>query len=737
MRRIRKLNIVLAGHVDHGKSTLIEAITGKFPDTHRFEIKKNMTVFLKVISFKYNKWTTINFIDTPGHADFRAAVNIALIAADGVVLVVSGVKGFQARSEYILRQALKYNKPVIIAITKMDIPTADEEKVIRWLQKENLSRIHTVPVSAKKGIGINNLLNLITSFFRLIRRYKTKSSFIVLGFKEIKGIGSSFFILLKRGILSRGQIIDNIEIKEIYDINLKRKSRIFSGDLAYVILNDKSKRKIDIGTVISEGGAFKEETLTEGIYTSKIFRISIKNPKQFQIAERILHNLSKDSLGLKIERKRDMLQLSVVGDLQFELALEKLRERKIDFEVKEEQENEIITVANRVKVKTKSAIIELIPRSRKGVIVERFSDETKDFDVIGVVTAAQSLGVQGLYAIVYEGNNADDIAELTAKAIEKSGLIKIIQSRSILVKSNFPRKVQEATEEVGGVVTSSTKTDIFVIIPAVSLDDFITKVMHKTQGNAEIQLIRLEHNERVLAIDPGMRHIGFAYLEGDEIPEIWHINLEWHLDERRLGDKMLEKIKNEIMLFLKDKSPPTKVFVGSGIGSEFIIKVIRELFQDTSTEIFFVDEKMSTREALFKLKSNHLERVKAKSLVDHGIAALLIARRGLSGNKIKVTRAVEKVQSYISANYPVGVFKRLAHIQSLKDLTPGVYLRVRDPSFFKTKVMVNEVFVFRKMGVDKSLVVTSLSGRRIILKWRPDINPERVFLQALAPGKGG
>ncbi|MGQ4913962.1 MAG: translation elongation factor EF1A family protein, partial [Candidatus Asgardarchaeia archaeon] len=531
MSNIKKINVTLAGHVDHGKSTLIEAITGKFPDSHKFEIEKNMTVFLKVISFRYDKKTVINFLDTPGHSDFRAAVNVALAASDAVILVVSAVKGFQARSEYIIRQALKQKKQIIIAATKMDLPTANVGRIRSWLQEKGINNLPIVPVSAKEGIGISDLLEAITTQLKIRRRYKAPPKIFVLGVKILRGIGEAYLVLIKKGTLLRGmKLAEKFDVRNIYSLSLKRVNKATAGEYVYIVLSNKEQAILDTGTILTIDKMFKIDEVDEGVYTTRSYKIRIHKPQQFHEAERILHALANDTLGMSVTRSNDLLEVSVVGNLQFELAKEKLLERNIEFAVEEERENEIITIANRVKIKTKKAEIELIPRSRKGVVVERYGGSLQDFDAIGVVTAAEALKVQGLYAIVKEGTTADDIAEAVAKGIEKAGLIKIVQNKSILIKSNYPNKIAEVATEFGGTITSISKDSILVLIPVSSLDDFINKALHSTKGFVEINLIKIEHNERILAIDPGMRHIGFAYIEGDEIPELWTINLDWPLD---------------------------------------------------------------------------------------------------------------------------------------------------------------------------------------------------------------
>lgn len=140
---MKKLTIGIVAHVDSGKTTLSEAFlyTSKtirklgrvdskdaFLDTNQIERDRGITIFSKQANFVF-KDTSFSLIDTPGHVDFSAETERVLGVLDYAVLVISGTDGVQSHTEALWHILKKYNVPVFIFINKMDIETADIEKV--------------------------------------------------------------------------------------------------------------------------------------------------------------------------------------------------------------------------------------------------------------------------------------------------------------------------------------------------------------------------------------------------------------------------------------------------------------------------------------------------------------------------------------------------------------------------------------------------------------------------------
>ncbi len=142
-------NVAIVAHVDHGKTTLVDAMlkqTGAFSDhgetddrvmdSGELEREKGITILAKNTTVFYNGPSakghdvTINVIDTPGHADFGGEVERGLSMVDGVVLLVDASEGPLPQTRFVLRKALAAKKPVILVVNKTDRPDARIEGVI-------------------------------------------------------------------------------------------------------------------------------------------------------------------------------------------------------------------------------------------------------------------------------------------------------------------------------------------------------------------------------------------------------------------------------------------------------------------------------------------------------------------------------------------------------------------------------------------------------------------------------
>ena len=135
-------NVAIIAHVDHGKTTLVDAMlwqTGVFRanqdvndrvmDSNDLEREKGITILAKNASVRYGG-VKINIIDTPGHADFGGEVERGLTMVDGVLLLVDASEGPLPQTRFVLRKALESNLPVILVINKVDRPDARIAEVL-------------------------------------------------------------------------------------------------------------------------------------------------------------------------------------------------------------------------------------------------------------------------------------------------------------------------------------------------------------------------------------------------------------------------------------------------------------------------------------------------------------------------------------------------------------------------------------------------------------------------------
>lgn len=126
-------NIAIIAHVDHGKTTLVDALLRQshtemkkevaeqeaIMDSNELERERGITIFSKNASVEY-KGVKINIIDTPGHADFGGEVERVLSMADGALLLVDAKEGPMPQTRFVLREALKLGLKIIVVVNKID-----------------------------------------------------------------------------------------------------------------------------------------------------------------------------------------------------------------------------------------------------------------------------------------------------------------------------------------------------------------------------------------------------------------------------------------------------------------------------------------------------------------------------------------------------------------------------------------------------------------------------------------
>src|SRR5688572_3899445 len=134
MHRNDLRNIVIIAHVDHGKTTLVDALlrqSGQFRDSqlqgdcildaNDLERERGITILAKNIAINYRD-VKINIIDTPGHADFGGEVERVVRMADGAVVLVDAAEGPMPQTRYVLSKALACRLQPIVVINKIDRP---------------------------------------------------------------------------------------------------------------------------------------------------------------------------------------------------------------------------------------------------------------------------------------------------------------------------------------------------------------------------------------------------------------------------------------------------------------------------------------------------------------------------------------------------------------------------------------------------------------------------------------
>ena len=135
-------NVAIIAHVDHGKTTLVDALlkqSGTFRenehvedrvmDSNDLEKERGITILAKNTAVYYGDYK-INIIDTPGHADFGGEVERVLKMVDGVILLVDAFEGVMPQTRFVLRKALSLNLKPIVVLNKIDRPGARPDAVV-------------------------------------------------------------------------------------------------------------------------------------------------------------------------------------------------------------------------------------------------------------------------------------------------------------------------------------------------------------------------------------------------------------------------------------------------------------------------------------------------------------------------------------------------------------------------------------------------------------------------------
>jgi len=280
-------NFSIIAHIDHGKSTIADRLlefTGTISEREKreqilddmdLEREKGITIKSKAVRLYYRskegKEYILNLIDTPGHVDFSYEVSRSLAACEGALLIVDASQGVQAQTIANINLAIKNNLKIIPVINKIDLTTANPDRVAKELQ--NISEIkgeEIILASAKEGIGTSDILEAIVN---KIPPPKGRSSLPLraLIFDSVYNPykGTIVYVKVVDGIIKPGMFIqamsNNIKY-EVVEIGIFRPKmqpvkELNAGEVGYIIAGFKNIKDTHVGDTIIDASNPSRESL--------------------------------------------------------------------------------------------------------------------------------------------------------------------------------------------------------------------------------------------------------------------------------------------------------------------------------------------------------------------------------------------------------------------------------------------------------------------------------------------
>ena len=270
-------NFCIIAHIDHGKSTLADRLllkTGAISqrefhdqmlDGMDLERERGITIKAKAVRLAHaagGKEYILNLIDTPGHVDFTYEVSKALAACEGVLLVVDAAQGVEAQTVANLYLAREHDLVIIPIINKIDLPSAEPERVRHQLRETlHLTDIEPIMASAKSGIGVDEIMQAIVDFIPSPKgenENPLQALIIDSAFDTFKGV--VIYIRLKNGIIRKGMKIKMMGTGRVYDIeevgvfkpSPAAVDELSCGEVGYFTCNIKNPKEVHVGDTVTD-----------------------------------------------------------------------------------------------------------------------------------------------------------------------------------------------------------------------------------------------------------------------------------------------------------------------------------------------------------------------------------------------------------------------------------------------------------------------------------------------------
>ena len=351
-------NFCIIAHIDHGKSTLADrliqrcggvddrAFRDQILDSMDIERERGITIKSNTITLDYEAADRqnyqLNLIDTPGHVDFSHEVRRSLMSCEGALLLIDASQGVEAQTVANMYLALEYDLELLPVINKIDLPSADIERVNAEIEEDlGLDPADAVACSAKLGTGIDDVLEAI------VRRLPgpdvdteapARAMLFDAQYDPYRGV--VLYCRVKEGVLRAGQTMRLMHsgkqhrIEEVGQLRLARKptAELASGSVGYVLAGIKTVRDVAVGDTLTETSRLAAEPLpgykeAKPVVFSSIYPMSTDEYRELSKA---LDKLVLNDAALIFEKDSSValghgFRCGFLGLLHLEVVQERLR----------------------------------------------------------------------------------------------------------------------------------------------------------------------------------------------------------------------------------------------------------------------------------------------------------------------------------------------------------------------------------------------------------------------------
>lgn len=280
-------NFAIIAHIDHGKSTIADRIietcgglerremSEQVLDSMDIERERGITIKAQTVRLKYKardgQEYLLNLIDTPGHVDFSYEVSRSLAACEGSVLVVDATQGVEAQTLANVYLAIDNNHEIVPALNKVDLPSADVEKVKAQIEDViGIDASGAVETSGKTGQGISELLEAIVHQLPAPQGdadAPLKALLIDSWYDSYLGV--VILVRIKDGTLRKKQAIRMMSSNAVYTVDrigvftpkMQEVEELSAGEVGYITASIKSVGDCRVGDTITDNKRPCTETL--------------------------------------------------------------------------------------------------------------------------------------------------------------------------------------------------------------------------------------------------------------------------------------------------------------------------------------------------------------------------------------------------------------------------------------------------------------------------------------------